>query len=130
MKLMVSFCCNDERGYTGPKVTAIHLPDGLLDIETIHEDGLGFKEVRPNQVKVSRRVFKVHGYRPWYGNLFWNGYVMEGRDVFRLLVWAKESGKWHCDGGWEEACNWWDRPTGFDEWTLFSGLLKEARNGA
>lgn len=124
MSVMVSFCCNDERGNVNGRVTAIHLPNGMLDLETRHVDGVAFREMRPHRIRISRRTFDVHGYRPMYGNVFWNGYELTARDTLRLLAWARETGKWTCEGGWTVIADWWEAGASFEQWRSNAKVLR------
>lgn len=131
--MVIAFACNDERGNFTGLATGINLPAGLLSLTSQHLRGVRFI-TRDCGVRVSRRWFPSRGCVEGYGNVFWNGYDVPVRDVVRLLVYLKESGKWMSEGGIVEIGQWWDRDTGYSEadWLIaqFRDVLKAQSVGA
>ena len=126
MPIVVSVACNhpDNGGFEG-RATAIHLPDGALELETVNIAGVNFKELC-GAIRIMRRRFPVLGSQDWYGNWCWNAYTMNRRDVVRLLVYLKERKHiWQPDGGWCEFWRWWERPYADSDWEWLDAKLKE-----
>jgi hypothetical protein len=130
--VILSICCNDERGHFTGFAEAVQLQDGMLDLVSQHLRGARFARSGEG-IRLSRRRFPVRASTDWYGNVFWNGYDVPAREVVKLLVYLKESRKWECEGGWVELCEWWERDTGYNEaeWLLaqFKGKQAVAQDG-
>lgn len=102
----IDFACNDpDTGLFTGRVEAIHLPDGMLELESWGRPRT-LAELE-GAIRLSGKVWQVLGSRYGVGNWCWNGYWMEPHTAARFLAWLHGRQLFDCTSGWEPLFTLW-----------------------
>lgn len=111
----LDFACNNpDNGDFAGRVSAIHLPEGALELTsrnwaiTSFRGCPKFDEVG-SAIRFLRRLWRFAGTVNWAGNWCWNAYWFPLNDAAELLFQARASGLFRCEGGWCSVCEPWER---------------------
>lgn len=88
----VMLSVNGEGGHPTGHVDAVHVDDGLLELEgeflypSDNPTCSVFTHNGVQKVRVGRRVWPIHGYNSWVGNWCWDEVTMERRHARELIA--------------------------------------------
>ena len=111
----IHMACNDpDNGDFAGRVCQIALPDGALDLTARAWDLLSIRGCP--RLRDEDGAFVLAGKRwpfvrrkSWIGNWCWDGYAMTPAKATEFLVWLHRRSLFHCEGGWIELADAWDR---------------------
>lgn len=98
------FACNDERGNFTSKVDMVDFFDERGFEAKLQGPAVALAKRDETKVRVSRRLFRITGYRSFVGNVCWDEVGMGQGEAKRLLAYLLERGfwayDWSCEGPW------------------------------